>query len=186
MNTTALWYLGRGTGVVTLVLLTVSVLLGIATRSGRRAPWLPRFAVTTLHRNASLLATVFLVLHVTLLLFDPYAQLSVIDVALPFLAGYAPIWVGLGTLALDLLAAVVITSLLRHRIGRRTWRAVHWAAYASWPLAVIHSLGAGTDSGAIWFLLLAVICVAPVLGALAWRLAPDFVPSRRVHDHAGL
>ena len=179
MSTDALWYLGRGSGVVTLLLLTVSMVLGVGTRSGRPAPWLPRFAVAALHRNTSLLATVFLVLHVVLLLFDPYAQLNVLDTVLPFFAGYAPFWVGLGTLTLDMTAALVITSLLRHRIGHRTWRAVHWTAYASWPVALVHSLGSGTDAGTVWFLILAGVCSVAVAGALAWRLSTSFTEHSR-------
>jgi sulfoxide reductase heme-binding subunit YedZ len=174
-----LWYLGRGTGVVTLLLLTISVLLGIGTRSGRPAPWLPRFAVAALHRNTSLLATVFLVIHVVSLLFDPYAQLDVLDTVFPFLAGYAPFWVGLGTLTLDLMAALVITSLLRQRIGHRTWRAIHWAAYASWPIALVHALGSGTDAGTGWFLVLAGACSVAVAGAVVWRLSANFAEHNR-------
>ena len=179
MTTDALWYLGRGTGVVTLLLLTVSTVLGVRTRSGRPAPWLPRFAVAALHRNTSLLATVFLVLHVVLLLFDPYAQLTVLDTVFPFLAGYAPFWVGLGTLTLDLMAALVVTSLLRHRIGHRTWRAVHWTAYASWPIALVHALGSGTDAGTAWFLILAGACSVAVAGAVFWRLSTNFAEHNR-------
>lgn len=179
MTTDALWYLGRGTGIVTLLLLTVSTVLGIGTRSGRPAPWLPRFAVAALHRNTSLLATVFLVLHVVLLLFDPYAQLNVLDTVFPFLAGYAPFWVGLGTLTLDLMAALVITSLLRHRIGHRTWRAIHWTAYASWPIALVHALGSGTDAGTAWFLILAGACSVTVAGAVFWRLSTNFTEHNR-------
>lgn len=179
MSSDALWYLGRGTGIVTLLLLTVSVVLGIGTRSGRPAPWLPRFAVAALHRNTSLLATVFLVLHVVLLLFDPYAQLDVLDTVFPFLAGYAPFWVGLGTLTLDLMAALVITSLLRHRIGHRTWRAIHWTAYASWPIALTHALGSGTDAGTLWFLVLAGACSVAVAGAVVWRLSATFAENTR-------
>jgi sulfoxide reductase heme-binding subunit YedZ len=174
-----LWYLGRGTGVVTLLLLTISTVLGIGTRSGRPAPWLPRFAVAALHRNTSLLATVFLVAHVVLLLFDPYAQLDVLDTVFPFLAGYAPFWVGLGTLTLDLMAALVITSLLRHRIGHRTWRAIHWTAYASWPIALVHALGSGTDAGTAWFLILAGACSVTVAGAVFWRLSTNFAEHNR-------
>jgi sulfoxide reductase heme-binding subunit YedZ len=174
-----LWYLGRGTGVVTLLLLTVTMVLGIGTRSGRPAPWLPRFAVAALHRNTSLLATVFLVLHVVSLLFDPYAQLTVLDTVFPFLAGYAPFWVGLGTVTLDLMAALVVTSLLRHRIGHRTWRAIHWTAYASWPIALVHALGSGTDAGTGWFLVLAGACSVAVAGTVFWRLSANFAEHNR-------
>lgn len=185
MTTDALWYLGRGTGVVSLLLLTVSTVLGIGTRSGRPAPWLPRFAVAALHRNTSLLATVFLVVHVVTLLFDPYAQLDVLDTVFPFLAGYAPFWVGLGTLTLDLMAALVVTSLLRHRIGHRTWRAIHWTAYASWPIALVHALGSGSDAGSMWFLVLAGASAVAVAGAVFWRLSANFA-ERRVLAEASL
>lgn len=178
MTSEALWDFGRGTGVVALVLVTASVVLGIATRSGRPAPWLPRFAVTQVHRNASLLSVVFLALHVGLLLFDPYAQLRVFDLILPFAGDYRPFWQGLGTVALDLLAALVVTSLLRHRIGRRTWRAIHWLSYAMWPIALAHALGAGTDAFSVWFLALAAGCAAAVLGSLCWRFSARFTESR--------
>jgi sulfoxide reductase heme-binding subunit YedZ len=172
--TEALWYLGRGTGVVSLVLLTVVVALGIASRSGRPAFGLPRFAVTAVHRNASLLAVTLLAVHVTTLLADPYAQLKLVDIVLPFVGTYRPLWLGLGTLGLDLIVALVVTSLLRHRLGLRTWRAVHWLAYATWPVAFLHGLGTGTDAGQLWLRATAVACAAAVVGAVAWRCAPTF------------
>ena len=167
----AAWYLARGTGVVSLVLLTIVVAVGVATRSGRPAFGLPRFAVTAVHRNASLLAVVLLAIHVGTLLIDPYAHLRLIDVVLPFVGNYRPLWQGLGTLALDLVIALVVTSLLRHRIGLRGWRAVHWLAYAAWPVAFLHGLGTGTDAGQLWLRGTAVLCAATVLAALAWRLS---------------
>lgn len=180
MTETALWDFGRGSGVVALVLLTVSTVLGIATRSGRPAPWLPRFAVAEVHRNASLLASVFLVLHVGLLLFDPYALLRLFDLVLPFVGDYRPFWQGLGTVALDLMIALVVTSLLRRRLGRRTWRAIHWAAYAMWPVALAHALGTGTDAFSVWFLVLAALCTVTVAGALCRRLSARFTERRSV------
>jgi sulfoxide reductase heme-binding subunit YedZ len=167
----ALWYLGRGTGTVSLVLLTVVVVLGVGSRSGRPAFGLPRFAVTAVHRNASLLAVGLLAVHVTTLLLDPYAQLRLVDVVLPFGGAYRPLWLGLGTLAADLILVLVATSLLRHRLGLRTWRAVHWTAYAAWPLAVLHALGNGSDTGSWWLRATAVACVAAALAAVVWRSA---------------
>jgi sulfoxide reductase heme-binding subunit YedZ len=63
---------------------------------------------------------------------------------------------------------------LRHRIGRRTWRGLHWLAYACWPVALLHGLGTGTDSGTLWLRGLAVACSATVLAALAWRTSDRF------------
>jgi sulfoxide reductase heme-binding subunit YedZ len=173
--TSALWYLGRGSGVVTLLLLTLVVVLGIASRSGRTLLGLPRFAVAAIHRTVSLLAVALLVVHVATLLFDPFAQLRLADLVIPFRGAYRPVWLGLGTLAADLVAALVATSLLRHRLGARAWRAVHWLAYAAWPVALLHGLGTGTDATTGWLRNLTVVCFGAVAGAVAWRLSPIFV-----------
>jgi sulfoxide reductase heme-binding subunit YedZ len=170
----ALWYVGRGTGLASLLLLTVVVALGIATRSGRAIFGLPRFAVAAVHRSASLTAVVFLLIHVGSLYFDPYAQLRLVDFVVPFTGAYRPFWLGLGTVGLDLIAALVVTSLLRHRIGLRAWRAVHWLAYLSWPVALSHALGNGTDNGTWWLRALAAACTLAVLGAVGWRVSERF------------
>jgi sulfoxide reductase heme-binding subunit YedZ len=170
----ALWYTARGSGLVTLVLLTVVVALGIGARSGRTAFGLPRFAVNLLHRNAALLSCVFLVVHVVTLLFDPYAQLRLVDLVLPFAGAYRPFWLGLGTTTLDLLAAIVVTSLLRRRLGARAWRAVHWLAYLCWPVALLHGLGTGTDNGTWWLWAVSLTCATTVAAAVGWRLSAGF------------
>ena len=176
--TEALWYFARGSGLVTLVLLTVVVALGIGTRSGRTAVGLPRFVVSMLHRNAALLAVVMLTGHIVSLLFDRYAQLRLFDLVVPFASSYRPFWQGLGTLAFDLILALVATSLLRHRIGVRGWRIVHWLAYLCWPVALLHGLGTGTDNGTWWLWTVAMLCVATVAAAVGWRLSPRFTPRR--------
>jgi sulfoxide reductase heme-binding subunit YedZ len=186
LTVNTLWYVGRGSGLVDLVLLTVVLVLGIANRSGRPVAGLPRFAVAVLHRNASLLAVAFLVLHVVTLWLDPFAQLHVYDLAVPFIAGYRPLWMGLGTVALDLMVALVVTSLLRHRMSLGSWRLIHWAAYAAWPFAVAHTLGTGTDAGSAWLLGTSIVCIVAVGGAVAWRFAPGFTetgPARAPARH---
>ena len=166
----ALWYLGRGTGVSALVLLTAVVVLGLLVRAGWSSPAMPRFAVSAVHRTTSLTAVGLLVVHVVSLLFDPYAQLRVVDLVLPFVGTYRPLWQGLGTLALDLVVLLVASSLLRDRLGRRTWRALHWTAYLCWPVAVAHAVGNGTDGTSTWLLAVVGACVAAVAGALAMRV----------------
>jgi methionine sulfoxide reductase heme-binding subunit len=170
----ALWALGRGTGVVALVLFTVSLVLGILARSGRAVPWLGRFGTSDLHRTAALTGTGLVVAHVGTLCLDPYAQLTLVDAVLPFLGAYRPLWLGLGTLALDLLGVITVISLLRHRLGPRVFKNVHWATYALWPVALLHALGNGTDAGSSWFRALAVVSVGVVVAAGGWRLAPSF------------
>jgi predicted ferric reductase len=170
----ALWALGRGTGVVALVMLTITLVLGIVSRSGRSVGGLGRFGVNEVHRTAALTGVTLVAAHVVSLFFDPYAQLRLVDVVFPFLAGYRPLWLGLGTLAVDLLLVVTVVSLLRERVGPRVFRTVHWATYALWPVALVHSIGTGTDRASEWMLVLAAVCTAAVLGAAGWRLTPSF------------
>jgi sulfoxide reductase heme-binding subunit YedZ len=173
-----LWYLSRGTGAIALVLLSMTVVLGITgTLRWRPGARTPRFVVDGLHRNVSLLVVVLLAAHVLTALLDPFAHLRVLDAFLPLASHYRPLWLGLGALALDLLIALTVTSLLRARLGLRAWRAVHWAAYACWPVAVLHGLGTGTDARAVWLQVLTAACVAAVVAALAARLLRDW-PAR--------
>ncbi|MEU5248366.1 ferric reductase-like transmembrane domain-containing protein [Streptomyces asoensis] len=179
MTSETLWYAGRATGAVCLVLFTVVVLLGVAVRLKARLPGLPRFGTLGLHRALSLSATGFLALHVATAVVDGYVAIAAVDVLVPFAGAYRPLWLGLGTVALDLLLAVLVTSLLRRRLGRRTWRAVHLLAYACWPVALVHGIGIGTDTGADWMTWLTAGCVAAALAAFAARLAHALRAGRR-------
>lgn len=170
-STPALWYLTRGSGVVTLVLLTGTVVLGITTSSRWASRQWPRFVTEGLHRNLSLLVLVFLALHVTTTVVDGYVPIRWLDAVIPFGSAYRPAWLGLGALALDLLVAVAITSLLRARLGYRTWRMVHWLAYACWPVALLHGLGIGSDTRQPWSLAIDAIAAGSAAAALWWRLA---------------
>lgn len=171
----ALWALGRGTGFVALVLLTLSVVLGVLTRSGRPAFGLPRFSVSLVHRNASLLASAFVLVHIATLFFDSFAQLHLVDVIFPFFGSYRPLWLGLGTVAVDLLLAITASALLRRRIGRRLFRVVHWFAYALWPIALLHAVFTGTDAATPWFVAVAVASALAVVASVGWRLSAHFV-----------
>jgi hypothetical protein len=164
------WYATRGLGLTSLVVLTGTVVLGIVTAVRWSGDDTPAFVSAALHRNLSLAGVVLVVAHVVTTVLDPFAHISVRDVIIPVGAVYRPIWLGLGVVAFEILLAVVITSLLRHRIGTRAWRLIHWAAYASWPLAVMHGLGTGSDARAPWLIGVVVWCVAAVLIALFVRL----------------
>ena len=102
---------------------------------------------------------------------DPFAPLRLTDAVIPFTGRYRPVWVGLGAVAFDLLVVVVVTSLLRRRIGARAWRGVHWAAYACWPPALAHTLGTGSDVRRGWMLALSLACAGVVVTAVGTRLA---------------
>jgi len=165
-----LWYLTRGSGAVVLVLLTLSLCLGIAGTLRWRSKRLPQFTVADLHRNLTLLALAFLGIHIATSVADTYAPIGLKDAVVPFTSAYRPFWLGLGALSFDLMLALIVTSLLRARIGLRTWRAVHWLAYGCWPLALFHSLGTGSDPRTEWLQVLAAVSVALVLAAVAVRL----------------
>ncbi|MFJ9368676.1 iron reductase [Nocardia sp. NPDC101769] len=169
----ALWAFGRGTGVMALVVLTVAVVAGIVARSGRVIV-LPRAGMAVFHRGAALTAVGLVAGHVASLLADPWAQLRLVDVVVPFGGAYRPMWVGFGTVAVDLLAAVTVSGLLRHRIGPHVFRAVHWATYALWPVALIHALGAGTDVFRPWLAAVLVACAVAVVAAAGWRISRGF------------
>ena len=167
----AYWYLARGTGAVSLLLLTASVVIGVLGSLRFSAGRWPRFAVDTLHRDVSLLVMVILVVHIATSVLDSFAPIAWTDAVIPFASSYRPLWLGLGALSFDLLLALVVTSLLRRRLGYARWRAIHWLAYASWPVAVLHGLGTGSDTKLWWMLALTVVCVAAVVGAVLIRVA---------------
>ena len=154
-----------------LILLTGAVLLGVATAAGAARPGIPRVVTGALHRNVSLLVLVFVAAHVLTTVLDSYAPIGLTAVFVPFTSSYRGFWLGLGAVAFDLLLAVTVTSLLRDRLSYRAWRAVHWLTYASWPVALWHGLGTGTDTRVPWLLALDALCAASVLGVAGWRLA---------------
>jgi DMSO/TMAO reductase YedYZ heme-binding membrane subunit len=170
-----LWYVTRATGLVTLLLLTASVLLGVLTAGRFASDKWPRFLTVGLHRNVSVLILVFLALHVGTTVIDTYTSIPVISAFIPFSTSYKTGWLALGAVACDLLIALVVTSLVRNRLGHKAWRRIHWAAYLCWPVAVTHGLGAGTDRTTIWVFALTVVCVAIVAAVATWR----FVSSAR-------
>lgn len=164
------WYATRGLGVTTLILLTATVVLGILSATRWSGEATPGFVAVDLHRNVSLLAIAVLTGHIATTVLDPFAHISVRDVLIPIGASYRPVWLGLGVVAFWILVALIATSLLRARVGPRTWRVIHWAAYASWPLALIHGLGTGSDARAWWMVSVVASCCATVILAIFDRL----------------
>lgn len=167
---TAFWYLTRSTGAVALILLTLALVLGVLGVSRFRSERLPRFLLQGLHRNLTLLAVAFVVVHVLTTVLDGYAPIGIAAAVIPFASPYRPLWLGLGAVSFDLLLALVATSLLRVWVGQRLWRGVHWLAYVCWPVALVHSLGTGTDARHGWLQLLAAACTSAVVVAGVWRI----------------
>jgi hypothetical protein len=170
VSNTILWYTTRGAGAVTQVLLSGVVILGILSSLRVQSARWPRFLTTGLHRNLALLTLVFLSLHIVTAVVDPFTHLGWLAAIIPFSSYYRTLWLGLGTVAFELLLAIAVTSLMRGFIGHGAWRAVHWLAYASWPVAVVHGLGTGTDVWSDWFLALTAVCAGAVLIAAGYRV----------------
>lgn len=170
MSSTWLWYATRATGLMAMILLTITMVLGLVTTTRARARNWPGFAQQEIHRRVSMIAVVFLGLHVMTSVLDSYVDIDWAAIVIPFTSPYGRFWVGVGAVALDLMIAVFVTSLLRARMRPGTWRAVHWLAYLSWPVALAHTFGMGTDAGEGWVIALGVLCVAGVAAALAWRV----------------
>ncbi len=170
MTDSVLWYATRGAGAVSLLLLTGVVCLGVLSARRFEARGWPRFLTTGLHRNVSLLAVVFLAFHIITAVVDPFTSLGWVAAVIPFGSPYRTFWLGLGTVAAELVAAIVVSSLLRGVFGHRTWRAIHWLAYASWPIALAHGFGTGTDSRTAWMLGLDIACLGLVATAVLARI----------------
>lgn len=166
MYDSLMWALGRGAGLTAFALLTLAMILGVVAFSGRAVLRVPRFAWQSMHRNAALTAVVLVVVHVIALMLDPYAQLTLPDALIPFLADTSTFWVGLGAVAFDLLVALAVTGLARRRIGPRAFHVIHLSAYALWPVAAAHAIGTGSDLST-WSAIVVVIGV----GGTAWVLS---------------
>ncbi len=165
-----LWWLNRATGIVLLVQLTVVVMLGIGS-SVRALPFrMPVFVTNELHRKLALMTLSLLVVHIVTAVLDSFVDISWLDSVVPFLSPYRTVWLGLGTLAVDLIIAAMITTALRPRLSERAWRATHALTYPAWAIAVLHGLGTGTDVRNAAFQIVTLVCVVLVVAATAARL----------------
>jgi sulfoxide reductase heme-binding subunit YedZ len=167
----ATWYLTRGTGAMALVLLTIVAVLGVANTVRWTPAATPRFVIQRLHRNLSLLAVVFVAVHVATAVVDGFAPIRWIDAVVPFRSPYRQLWLGLGAVAVDLMIAIIVTSLVRARVGYTAWRILHWLSYGLWLSAMFHGLGIGSDATQPWMLALVAVSIGVILAAVLWRIA---------------
>lgn len=176
-----LWFLSRASGVVSMALITVVLVLGMLTSGRRRPSGDSATIVMGLHRWLSLGMVAFLTAHVATAVAETYVPIDAISAVVPFTAGYETLWVGLGTLGVDLLLAVTVTSLLRHRLSPRLWKAVHGLSYALWPTAIAHGFMLGTSDEPL-LRGITVLCALAGVTAVAWRLnATHADRERRLH-----
>lgn len=174
-----LWYVTRSTGIIALVLLTGTVVLGVLGTARVATERWPRIVTAGLHRNLALTATALVAVHVVTTILDPFVSIGPVAAFVPFTSSYRPIWLSLGAVSFDLLLAVLITSLLRDRLSHRAWRVVHLLVYACWPVALWHALGTGTDTRLHWVLAIDIACALALAVAVWWRLSLTSSPAIR-------
>ena len=187
----ALWFINRASGLVLLVLLTIVLVFGVLAARKSAGGKLPRFVSNEVHRGLALTAVIFLIIHVISAVLDDFVSIDLINIVVPWGSGWKPVWIGFGAVAVDLLIAVIVTSLLRNRMPESTWRLIHLSVFAMWPIAWIHALGSGTDAKSPAYLALSIVCALAVLGAALLRwFKPEPVPvpqaetrgTRSAHD----
>jgi len=174
------WDTARAGGLISYVLLTSAVSLGLVLRNRWQSTRWPRLVTNELHGYVSLLALVFIAVHVLAVAIDPFTHFGFAAVLVPVATRYRPVWMSLGIVALYLLLAVWVSSRLRHRIGHRLWRQIHVLAFAVYAAATLHGLGTGSDTRTIWAGALYAVSIALVGSLLAVRLlAPSGRDARR-------
>jgi len=140
------WFVTRASGIIAYVLMWFSMVWGLAVSSKVLNRLMHRAYEFDFHEYLSLLAIGFLVVHVVMLLFDQYSTFSILQVLVPFIAPYRPVWVGIGVIALYLVLLSSVTFYLRNRIGMAAFRVIHLSTFIAYLGATVHGLRSGTDS----------------------------------------
>ncbi|HLG12212.1 MAG TPA: ferric reductase-like transmembrane domain-containing protein [Dehalococcoidia bacterium] len=183
----AFWYLTRATGLVSFVLLTGSVALGLL-MTGKAASRLRRNATYDLHRFVALLTLILTVVHTFIVLPDAFIGFSVWELLVPFASPYRATYMALGTLSLYLMGVVIATFYMRPFVPYSAWRAIHYATFAVFVMALVHGIGAGSDGGTVWAQALYWASGGLVLALLGLRVAKSLAASnsRRVNSPSAL
>jgi len=164
------WYTTRATGLVSLVLFTGVVTLGMLVANRAGGDTIGRFEFNELHRSLSMVAMVFLVLHIVTTVVDSYVPTGPISAFIPLTSSYKTWQISLGAVGFDLMLAVWASSLLKLRMKNQTWRAIHWLSWISFASALLHTYVTGTDARHGYGFIIVLSCLATVLCTLAWRI----------------
>lgn len=178
MNET-MWYLARAGGLTAYLLVTASVALGIVTSLKVVTPAWPRSAITEIHRYVTLVGLVFCGVHVGAILLDSEAGVGLVAALVPFASRWEPLGMALGVVGLELMVAIAFSTRIRDRIGYRTWRKLHYSAFAVFAMSLVHGLMTGTDTGSTLVALVYVLSVALILGLVVARVMESRAPSPR-------
>jgi methionine sulfoxide reductase heme-binding subunit len=164
-----LWYTTRATGLVALVLFTIVVCLGTFVSNRVGGTKVGRFEFNELHRSISMIAMVFLVLHIVTTIVDSYVPTGWLSAVVPMTSRYERLDVALGTVAFDLMLAVWVSSLMRSRIANGSWRFIHWLSWLAFVAAVVHGFLLGTDARTGIGLVIVTACCVAVFVTATWR-----------------
>jgi 3-ketosteroid 9alpha-monooxygenase subunit B len=177
-----MWLSARALGVAAWLASSAAVLLGLAVATRLCQRMLRPQTTNLAHRTIAVVTVLLVAGHVALLIPDPYARLSLLDVFVPGLAARGAVPTALGTIAFLLLLSVVAGSLARSRLSHRAWRGIHVAAFAVWPLATAHYVLMGTDAMRAWSLAMMTVVVTMMVAVLVRR---GFTPPRGAVVPAG-
>jgi sulfoxide reductase heme-binding subunit YedZ len=171
LETHGWWMASRASGLVAMVLITISVGLGLAMAGkAMRRPGLSK-KLMAIHEHTAVAGIVAIAVHGITLLGDPWLNPGVAGISVPFTIGFRPLWTGFGIVGGYLAAALGLSFYFRKRIGARLWRKAHRATVLVYLLGLVHAFGSGTDASAAWFRW-CVVLTAPVIGGLfAYRVA---------------
>jgi methionine sulfoxide reductase heme-binding subunit len=161
------WITSRAAGGAALILASAAVAAGLMIGAKRQSA--NKRDLRAIHEALSLTTLAMVALHGLSLLGDSFLHPGVAGIAIPFVAPYRPLWTGLGIVAGYGLAGLGLTYYMRDRIGTARWRKLHRFTAAFWVLAVVHTIGAGSDAAQVWFLLAAGIVVVPAALLLGLR-----------------
>ncbi len=161
------WDVARAGGFTAYILLTLSVMVGLALSTQIQSPsrW-PRLLNSELHNFLTLLSTIFLVVHILATWVDPFTNFGWNEIFIPFASHYRPEWMAFGIVALYLGIAIGISTWLRPHIGYKLWRSLHVLTLGVFALATIHGIGTGSDTQTPWALgiyLVSIILVGSLL-----------------------
>ena len=144
------WIASRSSGIVALLAITASVILGLLMANGLPRRKGANRVIVSLHESTALAGLVAIAVHGITLLGDPWMHATLWKISVPFSIDYRPLWTSLGIIAGWIAAALGLSYYARKRIGTRLWRKLHRATVVAWALGIAHTIGAGTDANERW------------------------------------
>lgn len=173
------WYLSRAAGLTSFAALSGSVILGLLLSSKNNPRWLKKPLVFEMHQFLSVLALVFVAVHVAALVFDTHGTFTPLELLVPFAGAFQRFWVGAGILSAWLIAAITASFWMKKRIGHRAWRVIHMGSFAGYLIALGHGVAAGSDTRLAPVYWMYVLSAAAITGLTVARINQQSKPARR-------